>query len=128
LEDAVNFMINTRTAWSLSVALDFSLRAADACKGRPAGNAGGRGQRHLINTAAKLAVVVLDCELVANDGSQWTFRSLNNVWPLYDSDTGRLVHHNQHEFDVGCEQKCFRLMSLVSGPRTEVYQRRVPLK
>ena len=43
VEDAVNVMLDTSTAWSLPVAFDFSVSAADAGIGRSAGNARGRG-------------------------------------------------------------------------------------
>ena len=43
VKDAVNVMLDTSTAWSLPVALDFSVSAADAGIGRSAGNARGRG-------------------------------------------------------------------------------------
>lgn len=38
-EDAVNVMLDTSTAWSLPVALDFSVSASDAGIGRSVGNA-----------------------------------------------------------------------------------------
>jgi hypothetical protein len=43
VEDAVNVMLDTSTAWFLPVALDFSVSAADTGIGRSAGHARGRG-------------------------------------------------------------------------------------
>ena len=43
VEDAVNVLLDTSTAWSLPVAFDFSFSATDAGAGRSTGNAQGRG-------------------------------------------------------------------------------------
>lgn len=43
VEDAVNVMLDTSTAWSLPVALNFPVSAADAGIGRSARNARRRG-------------------------------------------------------------------------------------
>jgi hypothetical protein len=45
VENAVNVVLDTSTAWSLPVALDFSVSAANAGLGRSAGDAGGRRNR-----------------------------------------------------------------------------------
>lgn len=45
VEDAVNIVLDTSTAWSLPVALDFAVSTADAGISKPAGNARGRGSR-----------------------------------------------------------------------------------
>lgn len=42
VENAINVTLGTITAWSLPIALDFSVSAADAGIGRSAGDAGGR--------------------------------------------------------------------------------------
>ena len=44
VEDAVNVMLDTSTTWSLPVALDFTVSAADAGIGRSAGHARQRGR------------------------------------------------------------------------------------
>ena len=44
VEHAVNVMLDTSTAWSLPVALDFSVSAADAGIGRSAGACSRKGK------------------------------------------------------------------------------------
>ncbi len=73
VEDAVNVMLDASPAWSLPVALDFSVSATDAGIGRSARHARGRGScsRHVmlchLNKAAKLVnSLSLHLNLVVN--------------------------------------------------------------
>lgn len=56
VEDAVNVMLDTSTAWFLPVALHFSISAADAGIGRSAGQACGKGScsRHDLDCSSQL--------------------------------------------------------------------------
>ncbi len=65
LEDAVDLVICTRTAWSLPIALDFPLSTTDASEGRSAGHkrggggSGGEHNRHWpVYPVAKLAIAL----------------------------------------------------------------------